>query len=72
MLIIKFVNDLTGDEVTGNYDWVVIVNGMVVEKGKIEGHHRPEGWRELIRRLINKGREIGNLSSEPITPTTDR
>ena len=54
MLFITFHNDGTGDEDTGNYDVVVSVNGLELARERIEGHRRADGWRELVRCLVEK------------------
>ena len=51
MLVVTFHNDGTGTLETGNYDVKVIVNGVVVDQCRIEGHRRADGWRELVARL---------------------
>ena len=48
MLTIAFRNDKTGDEITGNYDVTVTVNGLVVDRARVEGHDRREGWQGLV------------------------
>ena len=51
MLIIKLVNDGTGNAEIGNYDVTVTINMAVVWKGRVEGHDRRMGWPWLIRQL---------------------
>lgn len=52
MLAIIFTNDDTGDDVTGNYDFEVYINLRKIAGGRIEAHHRPSGWQDLIEQLI--------------------
>jgi len=51
MLTIAFRNDSTGDKFTGNYDVTVTVNGLVIDRLRVEGHDRREGWRGLAKDL---------------------
>ena len=54
MLLVTFHNDGTGSEVWGNYNVVVYLNQKTLWTGRIEGHHRAEGWQELVNRLVRK------------------
>ena len=54
MLIIKIVNDGTGDVKTGNYVYVVSTQDEVIETGKLFGHKRKEGWRGLLLNLVDQ------------------
>lgn len=49
MLTIKIVNDETGTNEIGNYDYVVKVNFREIARGKVHGHNRVNGWQELIK-----------------------
>lgn len=59
MLTITFRNDGTGDGRVGNYDVVVRVNSLVIAERRIEGHDRAEGWRGLVRMLLDGDMEGG-------------
>jgi hypothetical protein len=48
MLTIEIVNDGTGDEVVGNYNYKVFINKEKIDSGRIEWHNRLSGWRGLI------------------------
>lgn len=52
MLIIKVTNDDTGDERVGNYDYAVLVGSTIIAEGRVDGHERSQGWKELIRKLL--------------------
>lgn len=54
MLIIKIVNDSTGDVKVGNYRYQVMINQTVIESGIIKGHKRNEGWRGLLLQLVDQ------------------
>ena len=54
MLLIKIVNDGSGDSKTGNYDYEVFVNKELIASGKVENHNREEGWRKLVRMLADQ------------------
>ena len=58
MLIILFRNDGTGDQETGNYEVTVRVNHFELERTRIEGHKRSDGWRELVRMLVDDDDDI--------------
>ena len=57
MLIILFRNDGTGDQETGNYEVTVRVNQFELERTRVEGHRRADGWRELVRMLLEQGED---------------
>lgn len=52
MLLVKIVNDGTGTEQIGNYDWSVYVNRFLIAEGRVMGHPRGDGWHGLLSRLI--------------------
>ena len=52
VLIILFRNDGTGDKQTGNYEVTVRVNSLELHRARIEGHKRSDGWRELVKMLV--------------------
>ena len=51
MISIKIINDDTGDDILGNYDYYVFVNEREVERGRIERHNRLTGMQGVIRLL---------------------
>ena len=53
VLIITIHNDGTGTEEVGNYDYKVIINDKVIKEGKIEGHYREDGWRDLVMQVAS-------------------
>ena len=53
MLTITFHNDGTGSVEVGNYDYCVYVNDMIIQSGRVEGHNRREGWKELVRHFAD-------------------
>jgi hypothetical protein len=54
MLIIKIQNDGTGNVKVGNYRYTVMVNNDTIDCGYIIGHKRTNGWRTLVRMLLNR------------------
>lgn len=57
MLILKIVNDATGTNTDANYRYQVLVNDTVIESGKVSGHDRRKGWRNLVEMLVDKSRK---------------
>lgn len=60
MLIVEVLNDggrhrASGGELA-DYDYVVRVNDRRICQGKVLGHRRSLGWRELIRRVLEDGK----------------
>lgn len=51
MLLIKFKNDGTGDEILANYDYTVNVNYEVIAEGRLENHVKENGWEFLVMKL---------------------
>lgn len=61
MLIVHIKNDGTGDELAGNYDYKVYVNDQLISVGRVEGHRRSAGWRELVRQVTNWRRDKNEM-----------
>jgi len=65
MLTIEFHNDSTGTEITGNYNYRVIINDKLIANGRVEGHQRKMGWvflliqfaRDLSQKVIADNKE---------------
>jgi phosphopantetheine adenylyltransferase len=57
MLIIKIVNDGTGDVEIGNYKYVVCVNETVIDGGMVRDHRRKLGWEDLVIQLATESKE---------------
>jgi hypothetical protein len=51
MLTIVFINDSTGDEKIGNYNWGVFINKTLLAKGELKGHNRLTGWEGLVKQF---------------------
>ena len=58
MIIIEIINDGTGDERIGNYDFKVRIGGLlaghVIAKGRVENHRRRLGWRSLVKKVVRQ------------------
>ena len=68
MLIIKIVNDGTGDRVIGNYRYQVMINDIVIESGEVKQHERRLGWQKLVSLLViesNQHKSKSILRCEP-------
>ena len=52
MLTVEILNDSTGNETWGNYDYKVMVNRKVIEVGRVEKYKRACGWRGILRRVV--------------------
>ena len=53
MLLVLVHNDGTGSEEKANYDYEVRINNEVIERGRVQGHNRKDGWRALIREIVD-------------------
>jgi len=53
MLIATFQNLGTNMDNVADYAVTVYINKDVIWKGRVEGHERRLGWRELLRQLAN-------------------
>jgi len=51
MLNINIINDETGDEIIGNYDYYVSINDKLIKCGRLEDFNRLSGWQGLIAYL---------------------
>ena len=61
MLQILIHNDGTGTNEKANYVWKVDVNGIQIATGRVFGHNRSTGWRQLLRELIDAAEAIGGF-----------
>lgn len=52
-LIIVITNNKTGTNQAANYSYEVRVNSAVIESGHIENHDRSQGWKNLVRMLLD-------------------
>ena len=68
MLIIKIVNDGTGDIVTGNYRYQVMINDTSIESGDIKGHKRKDGWQKLVAMMLKESVDMKNISATRCEP----
>ena len=62
MLIIEFVNDMTGDADVAHYHYRVRMKQQLIAEGQIRDHHRDLGWQQLVRRLL-QGEEEKSVQS---------
>ena len=46
----------------GYYEFVVAVNGEVIERGHVANHARERGWRALVRQVVDRPEPIGKTS----------
>jgi len=58
MLIIKIQNDSTGTNESANYKYQVLVNQTAIESGEIRGHNRDDGWRKLVKQLVDESEKL--------------
>lgn len=59
MLVIKLINDGTGDNLVGNYRYTVEMKppyggSKVIARGTIKGHTRAWGWKALVYNLLSR------------------
>ncbi len=64
MLIVTIHNDGTGGENDANYNCEVLVTVTsrelkTIATARVEGHRRGDGWRELLKRVIEEGKDCG-------------
>jgi hypothetical protein len=52
MLIVYIHNDGTGNSIIGNYDYTVMVNNLLIGKGRVENFQRDKGWESLVRKIV--------------------
>jgi hypothetical protein len=65
MIVIKIINDVTGDEKTKNYHYEVTVNHKNIVEGVVMGIPRMDHWVGLLRELF-----MGASISKDIKPET--
>lgn len=53
MLTITIIN-IGGDEIA-DYSYLVTANREIIAQGAIKNHNRADGWRALVRRLLEEG-----------------
>lgn len=52
MLYVKTINDQTGNRDVGNYRYEVGVNRNIISAGEVKGHTRSDGWRSLVKKVV--------------------
>ena len=46
----------------GRYEFVVAINGEVIERGHVANHERKLGWRALVRQVVDRPEPMGKTS----------
>ena len=46
----------------GRYEFVVTVNGEVIERGYVKDHPRWWGWRALVHQVVDRPEPMGTTS----------
>ena len=55
MLTVYIVRDATyQDDKAARYGYIVQENYNTIASGRIKGHNRADGWRELVRRVLKE------------------
>lgn len=54
MIIVTFLNDGTGNEIEGNYKYVVKINDKILSSGRIKKYNRLTGWKGLLRYFVEE------------------
>ena len=55
MLAIYITRDADDtDDTAARYGYVVKINYETIATGRIEGHNRADGWRALVRRVVEE------------------
>ena len=62
MLIITLHNDGTGTEDSANYNCGVRINRTIIAAARVEGHKRSDGWRVLVKRLLDAAIDVNQPS----------
>lgn len=46
----------------GDYEFWIRVNGEVIERGFVDSHERKQGWRALVRQVVDRPEPMGKVS----------
>jgi hypothetical protein len=57
MLRIEIINDGTGDEKVGFYEYAVFINNDCIAEGGIDFHLRANGWISLVDKVVRDARK---------------
>jgi len=52
-LLIRNISELAD---ISNYSYSVWVNERIIAHGTIEGHKRSDGWKPLVKRVVNEAK----------------
>lgn len=58
MLTIYIHNDSTGTNDKANYDYIVYINNHEIDRGRITGHNRDDGYKELLKMIVKNDEPI--------------
>jgi hypothetical protein len=56
MLTLEITNLLTEQN---EYSYIVKVNSKTISCGKVSGHSRDDGWKALVRKVVDEAKTIG-------------
>ena len=60
MLHLRILN-VGGPDDSANYDWSARVNHELIDRGRVGGHDRSKGWRDLVRMIAGESPEVAAL-----------
>ncbi len=67
MLHIKILNDVTGTHESANYDYRVYINHNLIASGRVEGHNRNFGWKNLVYMMLGRKKTSSEIYDEFLT-----
>lgn len=57
-MLTLYVRNVTNTHDIADYKYVVMVNAKMIAEGKVYSHHRADGWKKLVEKIL-KSESVG-------------
>lgn len=53
-----YIRNISNTYDVANYEYIVMVNAEMIAEGKVYSHHRADGWKKLVEKIL-KSESVG-------------
>jgi len=53
-----YIRNISNTYDVANYEYIVMVNAETIAEGKVYNHHRVDGWKKLVEKIL-KSESVG-------------
>lgn len=57
-MLTLYIRNITNTGDIANYEYIVMVNAEKIAEGKVYNHHRADGWKKLVEKIL-KSESVG-------------